>query len=400
MPEAKPSKDHSPDKRKTTRTRKPKLHSTLQHLSPIATPVDDTTLFPSGDFDGGMLNYLIYRVGPKSVTQGRRVYLTKTWEIPDAESLKARFGGGEFHIVVHDKGRLVKGSARVVIEGEPKIESQSGDSATLGDLPVSSDPVVNMLVQQVEKLTERLLTEMQDLRAARVPSAEDSAFNPENFKKMLGIARESRYTDMLMQTALGGDSSSPTISEKVISDRLSSMLEMLKMGMEYGQEKEPAESGGLMALFAPLLQKILASSEMQSPGVKPVEAADIAAGTTAPVPSRAIGASNDIDVDKGRIELETNVTEMRQEMLTQKLSTAVGVVLDALESETEYSTDQVVAFVTKTISIEELSSIHSYLTFDNIRRLVELIPDDQISLDNNKEKVEAVLLAIRSRLNS
>lgn len=401
MPKAKPSVDRPPDKRKVARPRKPKLHPSLRHLTPIATPVDDQSLFPGGDLESGMLNYLIYRVGPKSITHGKRVYLDKQWEVPDAESLKARFGGGEFHVVVHADGRLVKGSARIVIEGEPKIESQAGDSAALGDLPVSSDPVVNMLVQQVERLTERLLTEMRDLKAERrQPRADDSAFNPENFKKMLSIARESRYTDMLMQTALGGESAAPTISEKVISDRLSSMLEMLKMGMEYGQDKEPAESEGLMGLLAPLLQKILAGNAMQPPGVKPVETTNIVTGNTAPVPSLATGASDAVDIDKNRIELETNVTEMRMEVLFQKLSTAVSVMLSAIESDVDYSIDQIVEFIEKTISFDELKIIDSYLTFDNVRKLMVSEPDDQISLDNNRERVESILSAIRARLDS
>lgn len=394
----------APDTPKQKRSKKPRLHASLQHLASDAVPVDDTELFPGAGLQDSMLSYLIYRIGPKSVTLGKRVYLGKFWEAPDAESIKAQYGGGEYHIAVHDKGRLVKGSARIMIAGEPITESHASDVTSLGDLPTSSDPVVNILVKQVEKLTERLLTGRRESNAI-APRQDDSAFTPESFERMLNIARKSRYTDLVMQTALGGETASPTISEKVISDRMTAMLEMLKMGMELGQNKEPTESGGLMELIAPLVQKILANNPLQAPAVRPVGVtatgavgiADVQAGS---VPSRAADPANNVEIDQNRERLETDVAERRLEVLAQKLSKAVTVMLSAIESETIYTDVQILGFIYNVILLEELSMISDYLTFDHVRQLMRNEPEDQISLDNNKERVESVLAAIQKQLES
>ena len=401
MPTRKPPTDPSGKKPRRSGARsKTDLHPSLAHLKTISIAGADDPDGLSPELSSDSLNYLIYRTGPKDITQGKRVYLTKTWEPPDAESIKKQFGGGEFYIHVQEGGRITKGSARIVIEGEPIVQSDNQADLKLSELPASSDPVVNALVRQFENVTERLLAEIQDLKAQRSGSS-GGGFDPDNFQRMIDIARRARYEDYAMKIGLGSEQSeAPTLTEDVINQRISAYMDMFSKGIEIGSGKEPTESNPLMELLAPMIASVIQKNQIPTAAQVPSALDKPAGGTASPgqgEPTRS-GSPYDIEIEKQRTELEEKTVEMKLEALAGKLVNAIRVMLDALEAEIQYTNLQVIGFIHKEISEPEIQIVKDRLTFDNVRMLMQQTPGDQISLDNNRERVESILSDLQKTL--
>jgi len=343
--------------------------------------------------------FMVYRVGPKSVTKGNRLFLHTFDYTPSLEEIKDLFGGGEFWVQVYSNGSYSKGSPRIAIEGDPKILKDNSPEKVLDSLPVSSDPVVNVLMQTVVQFMDRMVEEIKELKGVARTS---TGLNAEKIKELMNVATEAQLTNKLVLMATGAGESSAADKEAIADRRLKALLDMFKMGIETGRESDGGdESAGLLGKFAPLLEKLLASPLMGNvpgPGL---------GGIAMPPPSQNIPSAPIIDVsgtsdastiESHREKLESETQEYKTQMLVQNLLKGVSAMLDALESDVEYSDSQICDFIMAATPIEELSLVRTHLTFDKVRLLMQSNPQDQIALDSNKTRVDAILSELASKL--
>lgn len=403
-----PRQKTTPDKEipsKKKRPRKGSIHPSLGHLKASCLSVDDGTQ----DLAGSELSnatgerFMVYRVGPKSVTKGNRLFLHTFEYAPSIDEIKELFGGGEFWVQVYSNGSYSKGSPRIAIEGAPKILSETSAEKVLDTLPVSSDPVVNVLMQTLMQFMDRMVGEIKDLKAG---SPVSSGLNPEKVRELMNAATEAQLTNRLIVMATGGGQASPADADEVAERRLKTMLDIFKMGIDTardggggGGDGDGGGFGGLLNRFAPLLEKLMTSPAMNA-AIKPVAPHDQSAVDTVPT-SPVIDVSEVADpamIEKDRENLEGKTQEFKTQMLTQRLQDGIGAMLDAFESDHEYDDEQICDFIMGAVSTEELAFVRTYLTFDKVRLLAQSNPQDQIALDSNQARVEMVLAKLVSRL--
>jgi hypothetical protein len=402
MPRQKKTPDkNNPPKKK--RPRKGSIHPKLAHLAGACIGVEDGagTLAESELAGITADRCLLYRVGPKSVTNGKRVFLHTFGYYPEISEIKELFGGGEFWVQVYSDGGYAGGSPRIAIEGEPKLISESSPGKALDSLPSSSDPVVNVLMQTLMQFMDRMVEEIKELKA---DSPVASGLNPEKVRELVNAATEAQLTNRLILMATGGGQASPVDADEVAERRLKTMLDIFKMGIDAARDGGDGETtgggfGGILNRFAPLLEKLVANSAMNA-AIKPVGPPGQAVVDTIPT-APVIDVSEVSDpaaIEKDRENLEGKTQEFRTEMLIQRLRNGVSAMLDAFESDNEYDDEQICDFIMGAVPTEELALVRTYLTFDKVRMLSTSNAPDQIALDSNRDRVEIVLAKLVSRL--
>jgi hypothetical protein len=256
-------------------------------------------------------------------------------------------------------------------------------------------------MQTLMQFMDRMVEEIKELKAG---SPVASGLNPEKVRELVNAATEAQLTNRLILMATGGGQASPVDADEVAERRLKTMLEIFKMGIDTakdggGGEGDGGGFGGLLNRFAPLLEKMVASSAMNAP-IKPVGPPGQAAVDTIPT-SPVIDVSEVSDpaaIEKDRENLEGQTQEFKTQMLVQRLQNGISAMLDAFESNNEYDDDQVCDFIMGAVSTEELALVRTYLTFNKVRLLSQSNPQDQIALDSNQARVEMVLAKLVSRL--
>lgn len=401
-----PRQKKSPDKNTPSKKKKPRkvsIHPKLAHLAGACIGVEDGTETLAESELAGLTadRCLLYRVGPKSVTNGKRVFLHTFGYYPEITEIKELFGGGEFWVQVYSDGGYAGGSPRIAIEGEPKLITESSPGKALDSLPSSSDPVVNVLMQTLMQFMDRMVEEIKELKAG---SPVSSGLNPEKVRELMNAATEAQLTNRLVLMATGGGQASPVDADEVAERRLKTMLDIFKMGIDTardggGDGGGGGGFGGLLNRFAPLLEKLVANSAMSSPS-RPVvspEAAGVKSIPTAPIIDVS-EASDPAAIEKDRENLEGQTQEFKTQMLVERLQSGISAMLDALESGNEYDDGQICGFIMGAVPVEELALVRTYLTFEKVRMLVQSHPEDQIALDSHKARVEVVLAELSSRL--
>jgi hypothetical protein len=399
--------DDGASPKKKPRTRKPKIHPGLAHLASACVGIEDgTETLESSELAGVSADRcMLYRVGPKSVTNGRRVFLHTFGYYPEIDEIKEMFGGGEFWVQVYSNGGYAGGSPRIAIEGEPKLLKDGSPGGVLGALPSSSDPVVNVLMQTLVPFMDRMLGEIKELKSA---SAGSTGLNPEKIKELMNAATEAQLTNKLILMATGTGESSAADTEAIAERRLKALLDMFKMGIETGRDGDSGDgAAGILGRFAPLLEKLI-TTPLTGNVNRPAHIPDRRPAAVTPVGVQAAPEAPVIDVsktidpsvmEKDREKLEGETQEFKTQMLVQNLQKGISAMLDAIESEVEYDDKQICDFVMAVVPIGELSLVRTYLTFDKVRLLVQSNPQDQIALDGNQVRVEIVLAELVSRLS-
>lgn len=395
MPRQKKTADGDTSTKKRKSTRKAPIHPALKHLEGACVSVDDDT---QGQEEselgrGTGARFMLYRVGPKSVCQGRRLYLHTFHYSPSLEEIRELFGGGEFWIQIYENGAYSKGRPRIVIEGDPKVLKGDSPEKVLDALPVSPDPVVNVLMQTIVQFMDRMAEEIKELKGVAPASV---GLNPEKIRELMNAATEAQLTNRLVLMATGAGEASAADTEAVAERRFKTMLDMFKMGIETGREGDSGDGvGGLLNRFAPLLEKLMSSPAVAGAPATPAQVMPVEQGGGPSSPSAPVlnvsGKSDTLATEENRERFERETQGLKTQMLVERLQKGVSDMLDALESDVEYSNSQICGFILATVPKGELAHVQEHLTFDSIRILAQSNPQDQIALDGNRDRVEAVL---------
>ena len=396
MPQSKPQADNGTPEKKPGRKRKGAIHPSLKHLESACIDVDDggKNLGESELANSGGDRFMLYRVGPKDVTKGRRIYLHTFDYTPTLEEIQKLFGGGEFWIQVFSNNGYAQGSPRIAIEGEPKIVKAESAEKMLETLPTSSDPIVNVLMQ----FMERLVDQMQEIRTG---NQQAGGLTPERLRELVAVAQESQLTNQLIGMATSGPQSGSPDADAIAEKRFHSMLEVFKLGMETGRQSDGGgDTAGGLGSFAPLLEKLLSSPLLnQNPTAARQPGGSVERPGPAPVTATAAGAGDLAKLEADRAALESKVIEVRQDVLIQKLQRAIQTMLSAFEADVEYTDDQICGFVLQVLSVDEVRLVASYLTFEQVKAITVSLPEDQIALDNHKERVESILSELTKKFS-
>jgi len=407
MPRKQDSAGNGTPREKTRKKKKDQtIHPSLDHMRSACVSIDDgeQKLSESELANTSGDRFMLYRVGPKSITKGMRLYLQTFNYTPTLDEIKELYGGGEFWIQVFSNGSYAEGSPRIAIEGEPKVVQDVTPGKEIDALPQSSDPVVNILMQTVMQFQERIVAEIKDIRSM---GAQSSGLTPDRLRDLIAVATEAQLTNQLVLMATGtGDKSADADREAMVDRRLKSTLEIFKMGFEAANQRDGGDgSDGFLGSVGPLIEKIVSGPLM---GNVPTDHADPRTGIVT-VPGQVAAADQATaaaiypsQTEKDRIELEAKINENRKGAAVAKLRKAVCAMLDAFEADTDYKDEEVCRFVLKVVNPDELWAIsqHARIDFDNVRGLMEHDPANQISLDDNRDRVEAILEMLATKYST
>lgn len=291
--------------------------------------------------------------------------------------VKETYGGGTFKMIARDEQGKYSKSFTFSIGGParfPKDENHNEpDDRSLDDI-------------------------MDDLRG-RFPEAdvpEDLKRDLEEIKKSVSGSDDLRDFDRLIKKVIYAATLTPILSKigqgggnsSGIQDQLGLLeaaMGLITTGIKVGQGQPIVEKNSetnLMDVVNQNLPGILSILSSEKKRTGPVSPAPVPYRGTDQVPSRT---DANPPVQEGEMAFQ------------QRLYQSIEALIKALDSEADMADQEIADFVKQYLTDQDLQDIGQNLTYDNLFQVCKGNADAQLTLRENKDKVESVLKLIRSR---
>lgn len=381
--------DVKPKRRKKQSRDKAELHPVLAYFGTGAEAVelsDDASLTETELAGSEAVDILVFRTEPREYSGPPHQYLDTFDTAPTLKLLRDRFGGGKFLIRVYKNGRFQKGAATVVIAGPPRVVSvETIEKEPLPGACADGGQVSDVVLSMVERMRTEMLEAIARITGDGQPKS--AALDAAGLSELIDMANRKRLETQLLTGLFPPVQTAPSESSS-IGDFLKLGLDIFKAGAEFGP-KEADGSSGMLGMLEPLLKRLLTPAPAEKPGqVMPIPAHDPLAGA----------GSEPVDVEAQRREVEMQSAEARKAVVIEKLKNAVRLMLTAIESEVDYTDEQVCEKIRQIISQTEIAALGSGLTFENVYGLMRDDPEDQIVLDEHKESVTRILALLKGQV--
>ena len=381
--------DQKPKRRRKQNRDKADVHPLLASLGSDSEAVafaDDADLQDTELGGTKAVDIMVFRTEPREYTGPPHQYLETFDTPPTLKLLRDRFGGGKYLVRVYADGRYQKGARTVVIAGPPRVVPvETIDKEPVPGAGATAGQVSDVVLALVERMRTETLEAIARISGDGQPKS--AALDAAGLSELVDMANRKMVETRILSGLIPVTQPTAAPESSNITDFLKLGLEIFKAGAEFGP-KEADGSSGMLGMLQPLLQRLLAPAPAEKPGpVMPIPAHDPLAGA----------GSEPVDVEAQRRQVETQSAEARKVAVIEKLKNAVRLMLTAIESEVDYTDDQVCEKIRQVISQAEIAALGDGLTFDNVYGLMRDEPEDQIVLDEHKDSVTRILALLKGQ---
>jgi hypothetical protein len=364
------------------------IHPALEEFSSIGQVVEPLENEHLKDYKpGDPVRVFLYRIEPKTYSGGGPEILEEFPGAPTLREIQGKFGGGRYLLRPRVKGRFTTGSVEFAINGAPKYPADDQElevsESSLSRAARASGDTTGLVVAMFNDLKKEL---REELSAVSRKSADGfSGFDAEALSRFIDVANRKKFETQILGSIFDTEAKKPAagFSLELVAPLLETALMLFQAGAKMkGGEARTEGSSDLLERILEVLPQILG------------QRAPVPPGAGAPVPRERALERPVPDVESRRVEVEQNGVLRKAQLIEEQLKRGVWALVECLEAEVDYSVDQVVEMVRDQVQADVLELVRDKLTFENVRALMKGEPSAQIALDENRERVGQVLLAL------